>query len=58
VGTVALILVAGGIFVHNIHWIHDHFNMMPSLLKDLLVGLIVGAIALALVIGFKKVFKR
>lgn len=58
VGTIALILVAGGIFAHNIHWIHDHFNMMPSLLKDLLVGLIVGAIALALVIGFKKVFKK
>jgi predicted DNA repair protein MutK len=58
VGTIALILVAGGIFAHNIHWIHVHFNMMPSLLKDLLVGLIVGAIALALVIGFKKVFKR
>ena len=58
VGTIALILVAGGIFAHNIHWIHVHFNMMPSLLKDLLVGLIVGAIALAFVIGFKKVFKR
>jgi hypothetical protein len=58
VGTIALILVAGGIFTHNIHWIHDRFNMIPSLLKDLLVGLIVGAIAVALVMGFKKVFKK
>ncbi|MDP5230212.1 MAG: DUF808 domain-containing protein, partial [Cellulophaga sp.] len=42
VGTIALILVAGGIFTHNIHWIHEHFNFMPSIIKEFLVGLIVG----------------
>lgn len=48
IGTIALLLVAGGIFVHNIDWIHDHFNFMPSLLKEFLVGLLVGALAVAL----------
>jgi len=58
VGTIALLLVAGGIFAHNIHYIHDHFNFMPSLLKEFLVGLLVGAIALVVVMGFKKVFSK
>ncbi len=47
IGTVALILVAGGIFVHNIDWIHHHF--LPnanSLLRDTLAGIIGGIIAL------------
>ncbi len=47
IGTVALILVAGGIFVHNIEWIHHHF--LPnanSLLRDTLAGIIGGIIAL------------
>lgn len=58
VGTIALLLVAGGIFVHNIHYIHDHFNFMPTLLKEFLVGLLVGAIAVVLVTGFKKIFHK
>lgn len=47
IGTVALILVAGGIFVHNIDWIHHHF--LPnanSLVRDTLAGIIGGIIAL------------
>lgn len=47
VGTIALILVAGGIFVHNIEWIHHHF--LPnanSLLRESLAGIIGGLIAL------------
>ncbi len=58
VGTIALILVAGGIFVHNIHWIHEHFNFMPSFLKEFLVGLIVGGVAVVFVIGVKRIFKK
>ena len=47
VGTIALILVAGGIFVHNIEWIHHHF--LPnanSLLRESLAGIIGGLIAI------------
>lgn len=47
IGTVALILVAGGIFVHNIEWIHHHFlPNVNSLLRESLAGLIGGIVAL------------
>ncbi|SFI73775.1 hypothetical protein SAMN05421638_0900 [Kaistella treverensis] len=47
VGTVALILVAGGIFVHYIEWVHDHF--LPnwnSIARESLAGIIGGLIAI------------
>ncbi|WP_159477797.1 DUF808 domain-containing protein [Dyadobacter sp. 3J3] len=55
VGTVALLLVSGGIFVHNIHYLHELFPKLPSTIKDLALGLIVGLIAFLMVISFKKV---
>lgn len=48
VGTIAMLLVGGGIFVHNIHFIHELANGIPILLADLLVGLIAGIILFAL----------
>jgi len=45
VGTIAMILVAGGIFVHNIHFLHVVFESWPSILAELVVGLIVGVVA-------------
>lgn len=49
VGTLAMLLVAGGIYVHNIHQIHDFLHAIPSLLSEFLVGLVVGIIVLAVV---------
>ncbi|WP_196890297.1 DUF808 domain-containing protein [Aureivirga sp. CE67] len=46
IGTIAMLLVAGGIFTHNVHEIHDFLHSIPSILADLLVGAVVGAIAL------------
>ncbi len=46
VGTLAMLLVAGGIFVHNVHQIHDFLHFMPSLLAELTTGLLVGAVVL------------
>ena len=47
VGTVALILVAGGIFVHNIEWIHHHFlPNINSTVREALAGIIGGLIAI------------
>lgn len=47
VGTVALILVAGGIFVHNIEWIHHHFlPNLNSTVREALAGIIGGLIAI------------
>ncbi len=57
-GTLAMILVAGGIFVHNIHFIHDLVHAIPSTLGEFLVGLIVGAIAVVIYEGGKAVFGK
>ena len=46
IGTFAMLLVAGGIFTHNISQVHDLLHAIPSLLGDLLVGGVVGTIAL------------
>lgn len=48
VGTLAMLLVAGGIFSHNIDQIHELFHMIPSLILDLTIGLVIGSIALAI----------
>ena len=45
VGTIAMLLVAGGIFVHNIHQLHDIVSGLPSLFAETAVGLVIGAIA-------------
>jgi len=52
VGTLAMLLVAGGIFVHNVEAIHHAIDFIPSILGELLVGAILGMIALALEKGF------
>jgi predicted DNA repair protein MutK len=46
VGTLAMILVAGGIFVHNIHYVHDLVHALPTILGEFLVGLAVGLVSL------------
>ena len=48
IGTIAMLLVAGGIYVHNIHQLHEWLHFLPSILGDLLVGCIVGVIAVVL----------
>ncbi len=47
IGTLAMLLVAGGIFMHNVHQIHDALHFMPGILAELLTGGVIGAIALA-----------
>jgi len=47
VGTLAMLMVAGGIYVHNVHQIHDLLHFMPSILGELLIGLVIGLIVLA-----------
>jgi len=58
VGTLALLLVAGGIFSHNIAIFHHFLEQLPSFIKDFLLGIIIGSFALGLVTIFKKVFKK
>ncbi|MBE9460554.1 DUF808 family protein [Dyadobacter subterraneus] len=56
VGTVALILVSGGIFVHNIEYLHELFPQLPTMIKEFGLGLVVGLIALLVITGSKKIF--
>ncbi len=58
IGTIALLLVAGGIFVHNIHFLHDFLPSIPTIIKDFFVGLLVGLIALFIMKVFKSFFKK
>lgn len=55
VGTVALLLVAGGIFVHNLHFLHAFLPGIPSFIKELGIGLVVGLVLAGLVTLFKLV---
>ena len=45
-GTLAMILVAGGIFVHNIDYVHNLIHALPTILGEFVVGLLVGFISL------------
>ncbi|MFY0481874.1 DUF808 domain-containing protein [Flavobacterium sp. PLA-1-15] len=54
VGTIALILVSGGIFVHNIEFFHHLLPSLPSIIKEFAIGLIVGLIVVGLVTLVKK----
>ncbi|WP_447637937.1 DUF808 domain-containing protein [Flavobacterium microcysteis] len=58
VGTIALILVAGGIFVHNVHFLHELFPTIPSMVKEFAIGLVVGIIVVVLVTVIKKIFGK
>lgn len=58
VGTIALILVSGGIFSHNIEYLHHIFPNIPSIVKEFTFGLIAGLTVVLLVTGFKKVFSK
>jgi len=55
VGTFAMLLVSGGIFIHNIPQIHDLFHLLPSILNELLVGLIVGSIVVINIKAYKRI---
>jgi hypothetical protein len=48
VGTLAMLLVGGGMFTHNIHTLHDALGFMPALIANLLVGLLVGSLLLGM----------
>ena len=57
IGTIALLLVSGGIFVHNLDFVHHLVEGIPGILGEFLVGIIVGAITLLVISGSKKVWE-
>ena len=54
VGTIALILVSGGIFVHHITWFHGLFPDLIEIVKEMLFGLAFGLTSVALVKAAKR----
>lgn len=44
VGTIAMVLVGGGMFTHNIPFLHDVLHFIPSIIADLCVGTMVGIV--------------
>ncbi|MEQ8925965.1 MAG: DUF808 family protein [Fulvivirga sp.] len=53
-GTLAMILVGGGIYAHNVDFIHDLLIAWPTLLADFLVGLCLGIVAVMLMKVYEK----
>lgn len=58
VGTLALILVAGGIFSHNIDFLHHLLPQLLDLFKEFLLGIAGGLITFIVVSGVKKLFAK
>lgn len=58
IGTIALILVAGGIFVHNIDFLHHVLPQLPSILKEFFIGFLIGLLVLGIVSLFKKIIGK
>lgn len=55
IGTIALILVSGGIFVHNLDFLHHFLPTWPTLLKEFSFGMIGGLLVVALLTAIKKI---
>ncbi|MCR8666342.1 DUF808 domain-containing protein [Aestuariibaculum sp. M13] len=58
IGTIALLLVAGGIFTHNIEALHHVAESIPAFIKDFAIGIVVGLLALLVVKVFSKIIKN
>ena len=63
-GTLAMFLVGGGIFVHNWPWLHhwlENYGLLDGMLENLanlIVGLVVGALACAVVLPTLRLIKK
>lgn len=55
IGTVALLLVAGGIFSHNIDYFHHFLPQLPAFVRDMLLGIIAGLLVILIVLPGKKI---
>jgi len=56
VGTLAMLLVAGGIYMHHFDFLHHLLEKLPAILGEFIIGLVLGAIVLTLISLFQRVF--
>lgn len=57
IGTIAMLLVGGGMYVHNIELINHMTAALPGLIAELAIGLLVGLIVLATIKTFQSLNK-
>lgn len=55
IGTIALLMVAGGLFLHHVDFIHHLFEKVPEFIANILIGLVVGLAVFILVWLVKKI---
>ena len=53
IGTLALLLVSGVIFAHNVEFLHHVLEGIPGILRDFLLGLVVGVVCVIIVKAVK-----
>jgi predicted DNA repair protein MutK len=58
VGTIALLLVAGGIFAHKIDVLHGIFESWPAIFREFVFGLVAGMGCLLVLHPLKWLFKK
>lgn len=59
IGTIALFLVSGGIFAHNIDFIHHLLpTTIPAMLSEFILGLIMGGISLIIIKSAIGIYKK
>ncbi len=57
-GTIAMILVSGSIYLHNIRFIHDTFSLLPVIISEFIVGIVVGIVIFAFINLFQAANKN
>jgi predicted DNA repair protein MutK len=58
VGTIAMLLVGGGMYTHNIETLHHMLDFIPSLTADFFVGLVLGSVLLGVEFSFTSLKNR
>ncbi len=58
VGTIALFLVAGGIYRHNLSYFHHFLPSIPGILGDLIIGFIVGILTFIIIEPLLKIYHK
>ena len=53
IGTAALLLVSGGIFVHHVPFVHDLLHAWPIWLAEVVCGILAGSLVMAVVQGVR-----
>ncbi|AWG23716.1 hypothetical protein FFWV33_18410 [Flavobacterium faecale] len=58
IGTIALLLVSGGIFKHNIAYFHHFLETLPAMASEFFLGLAVGIVALIVISAVQWAWKK